>query len=357
MSTGDQRHGRTVVDVDDPILVTGANGFIGSCVVEALLARGFRNLRCFVRSNRNVERLRSIIAASPSAHVEIVEGNLTSSGDATTAAKGVRLVYHLAAGISEKTAQACLRNTVDTTRNLLEALAAEATLTRFVNVSSLAVYSNFQLERGSLLDESCPLETDHDSRSEPYAYAKLKQEELVQEYAARHKWTYVILRPGAVFGPGKAEITGRVGLRAFGIFVDLGSRNRIPFTHVSNCAEAIVLAGLTEGADDQVFNVIDDQLPTGREFIAAYQRHVGALHKVSVPYPIFYLLCHLWERCAGWSMGLMAPAFNRRKCAAYWKGNLYSNQKLKTVTGWEPLISFDQASPEYFGYLRNYRSS
>jgi nucleoside-diphosphate-sugar epimerase len=158
-----------------------------------------------------------------------------------------------------------------------------------------------------------------------------------------------------VYGPGKPDITGRVGLRAFGIFVTLGSRNRIPFTHVNNCAEAIVLAGIMEGLDGQVFNVIDDELPTGKEFMVAYNRYVGSLRYLSVPYRAFYLVCHLWERCVRRSPRDFAPAFNRRRCAAYWKGNRYSNRKLKELTGWNPLISFADASPEYFDYLRQNR--
>src|SRR5215475_15729202 len=55
-----------VVAFDDLVLVTGANGFIGSRVVETLLRRGFRNIRCLVRSATNrAEPLQSIIMKYP----------------------------------------------------------------------------------------------------------------------------------------------------------------------------------------------------------------------------------------------------------------------------------------------------
>ena len=110
-----------------------------------------------------------------------------------------------------------------------------------------------------MLDETCAVETKLVERNEPYVYAKLKQDELVQEYAAKYGFPYVVLRPGAVYGPGqKAEITHRVGIGTFGIFLHLGGRNRIPFTHVRNCAEAIALAGTAPGVDGEVFNVNAD---------------------------------------------------------------------------------------------------
>jgi len=50
---------------------------------------------------------------------------------------------------------------------------------------------------------------------------------------------YVILRPGAVYGPEDDKITGRVGINTFGIFMHLGGRNKIPFTYVNNCAKQL----------------------------------------------------------------------------------------------------------------------
>lgn len=350
--------GRPIASADDLVLVTGANGFIGSRVVEALLSRGFRNIRCLVRSaSSKTERLLSIVANHPDAHVELVEGNLKSRQDCAACARGVRVVFHLAAGIAEKSFPGCYLNTVVTTRNLLDALNETHLLERFVNIGSLSVYSNLFLKRRYEVDETCPLEQDHMSRSEPYAYAKLKQDELVIEYAAKHKFSYVILRPGAVYGPGKPDVTGRVGIGTFGLFLHLGGRNRIPFTHVKNCADAIVHAGLSEGADGQVFNVIDDDLPTSRQFMAGYVKHVEPINYLSVPYSVFYLFCRFWESHSRWSEGQFPPVFNRRRCAAYWKGNRYSNKKLKALTGWKPLISFKDAAPEYFAYLRKNRAA
>ena len=71
--------------------------------------------------------------------------------------------------------------TVETvkTRDLEAVVSASGKIQpkRFVNISSLAVYSNRHLRRHALLDETCPLETELVRRNEPYVYAKLKQDQ------------------------------------------------------------------------------------------------------------------------------------------------------------------------------------
>ena len=50
----------------------------------------------------------------------------------------------------------------------------------------------------------------------------------------------------------------------------------LPLTFVDNCAEAIVLAGLKPGVEGEVFNVVDDELLTSRQFLKAYKKKVTA---------------------------------------------------------------------------------
>src|SRR5262249_53485228 len=147
-------------------------------------------------------------------------------------------------------------------------------LKRFVSISSFAVYTNRDKPRRNLLDESCPVEEQPERRGEAYCYAKRKQDELIVEYGAKHRMPYVLVRPGVVYGPGTTGITGRVGSGAFGVFLHLGSSNVIPFTYVDNCADAIVLAGMRPGIEGEVFNVVDDDLPTSRQFLRLYKRNV-----------------------------------------------------------------------------------
>jgi nucleoside-diphosphate-sugar epimerase len=209
-----------------------------------------------------------------------------------------------------------------------------------------------KIRRGGLLDETCEIESKPWLRGEAYCYAKVRQDKLVMEYSNKYNIPYVIMRPGAVYGPGNKGITGRVGVGTFGVFLHLGGSNKIPLSYVDNCAEAIVLAGIKKGVDGEVFNVVDDDLPRSRNFLRMYKKHVSNFKSIYVPHIMSHLLCYLWEKYSKWSEGQLPPVFNRRRWSANWKGNRYSNEKLKNLLGWKPKVSFDEALELYFKYQR-----
>lgn len=332
-----------IVSRDERILVTGSSGFIGAKVVEKLIECGFTNLRCFVRPSSNLSRLqRWLNKVGAETKVELVKGDLLSHDDCRAAADGVSIIYHLAAGM-EKSFAGAFMNSALTTRNLMDAFLQFGKPKRFVNVSSFAVYSNLTLKRGALLDETCPLEDAPQERFDPYGFGKLKQEELVKEYGSKYELPYVIVRPGYVFGPGKRELSGRVGNKTFGLFVQVSGAQSLPLTFVDNCAEAIVLAGLRAGINGEVFNVVDDELMTGREFLKAYRNKVKSLRSIRLPYVVGYTMSLLWEKYSNWSKKQLPPVFNRRRCSAEWKENRYSNQKLKEKLGWKPRVPMGHA--------------
>ena len=326
----------------DLILVTGSSGFIGAKVVETLLEYGFSNIRCFARPSSRMEKLNEVLSRfATSQNIEIVIGDLLSPESCKEAAEGVSIIYHLAAGF-DKSFAAAYMNSALATRNLLDAIQQFSRPKRFVNVSSFAVYSNLRLNRHAMLDETCPLEDSFQERFDAYGFGKLKQEQIVKDYGLKHHIAYVILRPGYVFGPGKQELSGRVGINTFGFFIHLGGSNTLPLTYVDNCAEAIVLAGLKPGVDGETFNVVDDNAPTSRKFLREYKKRTGVF-SISLPYPLTQFFCACWERYAKTTHNQLPPVFNRRRCSAEWKGNCYSNQKLKSKLGWKPRVNMKDA--------------
>jgi len=345
--------GSFVIGAEDPILITGAGGFIGPRLVECLLDLGFRNLICCVRASSRVSKLEEIAQGrGDKARISIVRGNLLSRDDCSQIVRNVAVVYHLAAGRGEKFYPDAFLNSVVTTRNLLEACAKDARLKRFVNVSSFAVYSNTNKPQGQVLDETCPIEPKPANRGEAYCFAKVKQDEIVKEYCERLGMPYTIVRPGYVYGPGNEAIPGRVGIGSFGIFLHLGGPNTIPLTYVDNCAEAIALAGLVTGIDGEAFNVVDDDLPTSRKFLRLYKKNVKRFRSLYVPHAVSYALCYLWEKYSAWSEGQLLPAYNRSKWHAYWKRTRYTNHKLKTLLGWTPKVPAKEAYRRFFEACR-----
>jgi nucleoside-diphosphate-sugar epimerase len=340
-----------IVRRDEPILITGATGFIGMSLVKNLLERGFRNLRCFARLSGSVGKFEALAKNHPGARVEVITGNLLSREDSNAAAKDVAVIFHLATGKGGKSYPDAFLNSVVTTRNLLEATVRHNCLRRFVNVSSFAVYTNTSKAQRRLLDESCPVEK-HAELRDAYCFAKMKQDEIVFDYGQRFGIPYVIVRPGSVFGPGKADIPGRVGIDTFGIFLHLGGSNQIPFTYIDNCADAIAIAGLKRGIDGGIFNIIDDELPTSRHFLRQYKKNVKDFKSFYVPHFFSYAFCYLWEWYSRCSEGQLEPAFSRRRWHAFWKKTRYSNSKLKAL-GWTPKVSMAEAFQRYFQAGRN----
>jgi nucleoside-diphosphate-sugar epimerase len=342
-----------LISLDDPILITGAAGFIGSRVVEGLLERGFRRLICFARPSSDLTKLEALIERQPpGTQIRLVRGNLLSRQDCETAAKDVALILHLAAGTAEKSFPDSFMSSVVTTRNLLDASREYARLQRFVLVSSFTVYSNRQKPHGRLLDESCPIEEHPELREEAYCFAKVKQEQLVEEYGKNCGIPYVVVRPGNVYGGGKGGIIGRVGIGTFGVFLHLGGSNPMPFTYVDNCAEAIILAGLVKGVDGEIFNIVDDDLPSSRQFLRQYKKNVWRFKSLYVPHAVSHGLCYLWEKYSQWSKGQLPAVFNRRRWHAYWKKTRYSNEKVKTRLGWTPKVSTAEGLRRYFQSCR-----
>ncbi len=148
-------------------LVTGGAGFIGSHLVDALLAAGWH-----VRVLDNLSTGRREQVPAPA---EFVHGDICSADDAARACDGVDTVYHLAARVSVRNSFEYLveHTTTNVTGTLVQLrAAAKAGARRFVLASSMAVYAYAEL--GTLNDENHPTRP-----LSPYGISKLAAEEYV----------------------------------------------------------------------------------------------------------------------------------------------------------------------------------
>lgn len=331
-----------MTSVGPKALVTGATGFIGRHLLRKLQDSQYSVVRCLVRSPSSVEALMVSSTASPMAssatNVEPILGSLTYQNDCHQAVAGTNVIFHCAAAKSGPIAS-MYYNSVVGTRNLLDAAINSDTLERFVHVSSFAVYGTAQLRAGTIVDESTPLERELRRRNDPYAYVKLKQEELVWEYRAKHGLPVVVLRPGVVYGPGGDPISRRVGIRLFGTLLNAGGRNTLPVSYVENCADAIVLAGQHTDAEGEVFNVLDGDPVSCNRFLSGYRREVGGLRTVRFPYPLMLLLSGSIDWYSRHSRGQIPPVLNRYLAASTWKRMRFSNRKLVEQLGWTQNVS------------------
>jgi len=330
------------------ILVTGSSGFLGSVLVERLLERGQKDIRCFVRPGSKLAKLDALKQKYTDAELEYFVGNLTSKKDAAEAVKGVKLVYHLAAAMKGDAADMFL-NSVVASKYLLEAVTKKKT-TKVVLVSSMGVYGVAEQPAGYVVNEHSPLEPKPEQR-DVYSYSKWRQEELFREYNREFPFPLVIMRPGVIYGPGGPPMSSRVGVSLFGLFLHLGRGNVLPLSYVTNCADAVALAGLEENTAGEVYNVVDDGLPTSRQFLKRYRREVKNVSFVPVPYVLIPLLSIAVEKYHKHSKGQLPAIFTPYKTASIWKGNLFDNSKIKSI-GWKQLVPTEEGLTRAFNYLR-----
>lgn len=328
-------------------LITGAAGFLGASVVERLLARGYREVRCLVRTPEKAARLNEI-AARYGVTLDYSYGNLNSLADCRRAVEGREVVFHLAAAKTGSAADMFL-NSVVGSRNLLDAIGERRPM-RLVLISSFGVYGVAGLKRGALVNEDTPLEP-HPERRDVYSFVKLRQERLFHEYQRRNGFELIVLRPGVIYGPGGGAFSTRVGLDLFGCFLFLGGSNILPLSYVDNCAEAIVVAGMAPGVSNAVLNVHDDELPTARQYLRAFERNVKKMRFIRVPYFALMWISRMAEAYNRRSKGQLPAIFTPYKTASLWGGNRFDNSRLKSA-GWKQIVPTQEGLRRAFEALR-----
>lgn len=239
------------------ILVTGSDGFIGSHVVERLVADGADvRAMCLYNSNGSAGWLDE----SPvRGDVDVRLADIRDAEYVRALVKGVDVVLHLAALIAIPYSYVAPRSYVDTnitgTLNVLEAVRAEGT-PRMVHTSTSEVYGT---------PESVPITVAHPLRGQsPYSASKIGADKMCESYALSFETPVTVLRPFNTFGPRqsmRAVIPTILNqLLAGATEVHLGALSpKRDFTFVADTADGFVRAATTDLAPGTVV-----QLGTGR---------------------------------------------------------------------------------------------
>ncbi len=232
-------------------VVTGGAGFIGSHLVDRLLAHGHRVRVIDDLSNGRLDNL-SGCAGDP--RLEVTEADVADHARIAGVFKGVDHVYHLAAladivpSIDEPLKYH--RANVDGTASVLEA-ARQAAVARFVYTASSSCYG--------IPDEVPTSEAAPMAPMYPYALSKMLGEQLALHWCQTYRLPVVSLRLFNVYGP-RSRTSGTYGA-VFGVFlaqklagqpftvVGDGSQTR-DFTYVSDVVNAFVAAARSDANGD-----------------------------------------------------------------------------------------------------------
>ena len=322
------------------VLITGASGFLGGHMAELFIEAG-HEVRGLTRRTSNTELLENL-------GVEVVRGDLKDHDSLRRAVEGMDAVVHAAStmgGIPQEYIEA----TVNGTRALLNA-AQEAGVKRFVHISSIGVYKLQKLAEGQEVTEEFPYE-DREKFLTNYSRSKIRAERAVKEFSEQSNMQVIILRPGLLYGPRGDWNLSRMGfpLGTNWYLVIGNGRTPLPVCYVRNCAKAAFLAA-TKDVHSGVFNVVDDQTFTQKEYLKRLKRDVRPKLKI-LPFP--YLLA----RAMGWASGIALGLLGRgtplhpAHLVACHRHMRYCNEKAKQILGWQPEVPQEQGLSETTDHL------
>ncbi len=259
----------------DPVLVTGASGFVGACAVRRLLETGHR-VSVLVRPEARLWRLREILEHE---RVQVLRADLTDAAStrAAVAFARPRAIVHLAtegAYEHQSDSRRILATNVIGTLNLLDA-GVEEGVRLFVNAGSSSEYGY----------KDAPMrEDDILAPNSHYAVAKAAQTHLVAYAAASRGIASVTFRLFSVYGPWEEPTRlvptlirrARAGLPLVMTAPDTAR----DFIHVDDVLDAMLGLDRLAGLCGEVFNLGTGVQSTLRQVVDAVQRTVGAASEV-----------------------------------------------------------------------------
>ena len=238
------------------VLVTGATGFVGSHLIEAL-RRANHDVAALVRRPGKAAALTAL-------GVEQIRGDLRDRDALAQAARGREIVFHVAGLIAALDEAEYLRANRDGTRLLIDAVE-QAGAARFVYVSSMAAAGPSGRGRPLTGDEPPAPVT-------AYGRSKLAAESFVR--ASRLPWT--IVRPPVVYGPRDREVLKVFQLARLGLGPVFGDgKQELSAVHASDLAAALVAAGASPATLGNTYYACHPEIFTSEAFVRAVGRASG----------------------------------------------------------------------------------
>jgi dTDP-glucose 4,6-dehydratase len=309
------------------VLVTGAGGFIGSHLVESLLAEGAA-VRAFVRYNSRADAgLLALLPGELRASLEVIAGDLRDPGAIGEAVNGCEIVFHLGALISIPYSYHHPYEVAETnfmgTLNILMA-CRDLGVARLVHTSTSEVYGT---ARYAPIDEAHPLQGQS-----PYSASKIGADKLVESFACAYSMPAVTVRPFNTYGPrqsARAVIPTIITQALVNSSIHLGNLDTTrDFTYVADTVRGFLCAGITEGVAGGTFN-----LGTGQEI------RIGDI-------------AERIARKVGHPVEIMIDPQRLRPERSEVLRLISNNEQARSTLGWSPQVSLDEGLELTVNWIR-----
>jgi len=236
------------------VLITGADGFIGSHLTQSLITRGAQ-VKAFVMYNSfNTWGWIDTFAPSDQEAIDVVCGDIRESDILKQALKDADIVFHLAALIaipySYKSPSSYIKTNIEGTLNLLQA-GLDCGVEKIIHTSTSEVYGTAHY---TPMDEKHPLQGQS-----PYSASKIGADMIAESFYRSFNLPVTTVRPFNTYGPrqsARAIIPTLILQMLKGTTIRIGSLHPIrDFTYVSDTVEGFIRAAETDGINGKVINL------------------------------------------------------------------------------------------------------
>lgn len=309
------------------VLVTGAGGFIGSCLVERLVAEGAK-VRAFVRYNSRGEAgLLRLVPKETLQKIQIVAGDIRDPEAIREAVEGQQIVFHLGALISipysylhpHEVAEVNLMGSL----NVFNA-CRQHKVTRVIHTSTSEVYGTALRVP---IDETHPLQGQS-----PYSASKIGADKLAESFHCAYNLPVVTVRPFNTFGPrqsARAVIPATITQALAQPVIRLGNLETTrDFTYVEDTVDGFIKAAEAPGVEGQTIN-----LGTGSEI------KIGALVEKII-------------QITGSSARIEVEPARLRPTDSEVQRLLSNNTLARSILGWEPRTSLDDGLKQTVDWIK-----
>lgn len=302
-------------------LITGATGFIGSHLSEALIKAGFE-VTCLVRNSSNLRYIEGI-------NVRKIIGDCTDIGSLYKAVKGVDYVFHLAGLTKAETDEDYYIANVNGTENIVNAvLKVNPEIRRFVYLSSLSA-AGPSMNGRALTEENEPVPVS------AYGKSKLEAEKIVLRHVKDFPLT--IIRPPAVYGPRDRDLFLIFKMVKSG-FVPYWGKCYYSFLYVEDLINGIILSALNDRAIGETFFISDGNIYSNDDIIDVISEAVMKRPlKFYVPRFFMPFLGFLSQRLSG--LSIINPDKIKEVRYRRW---ICDSSKISKVLNFEPQIRIDE---------------
>ncbi len=312
-------------------LVTGANGFVGSHLVEALLSKGYQ-VRCLVRKTSNLRWLAGL-------KVEYAYADIAERDSLKDVIRELDFIFHVAGLTKAKTKEEYFEVNALGTKNLIEACLNEnPNIRRFVYISSQAAVGPG--------NDKKPLEERTACRPITYyGESKLEGERIVLKHSSSLPVT--VIRPPAVYGPRDPDMLGFFKIANKGFRISFGwGESFLSLVYVKDLVEGVIRAAENPKSAGQIYFIADDRCYSWSE---AFKIIARALNKKTIPLRIpkslVFLMAFISENLGKLSGKTLA--FNLQKAKEitqrYW---LLDVSKAKSELGFSPEYGLKRGAEE-----------